>query len=602
VVAAANETIMNPKELKWLSVLASLLAVTVVIDSLMNPSDQALGQAERLFPKLAADSIEAFTVTRGTTNIVAQKTNGQWRVANPDYPAHPERLQRLAMLLSELTLSQRITEADWTETGDETTFGLNDEARATVRWKSRGKEQSIEVGAPALFGRQTYVRLPGTRDAILVDSDLANWVPNNADDWRDLRLVPENLDFDSLRFWGQSRTVQLNLDANGTWQMKEPTNTGADQSVILQLIKRMQLARIVQIATNSETPTAEPDATVRLAKGEETLIELVFRKPEDKEDPNIWVTHSTRGRVAIQDDGLLTLLRLPHDQFRNHAIFRRPLDEVTSVTVNTVNKFTVTRQKDNSWWVRGKRTFKADTLLVNNMLGTIRDGQVIDFVKDNASAVDFEKEGLDNPWMNLKIDGASATTGAWSESVAFGTFDTSRVLARLNTEPTVVALPRAQAILLPKEDFKLRDRRLWSFATNQVAAVTITFKNKPTRLLRLPNATWRDTQNKALDQVQSAMLEESIYRMGVITAVEWIGEGDAAVKAAEIKPGNNQIVAEVDMADGPQKFTLIFGNKDPLGRTRVMTPHYGQPTLFTTPSEFSNIYIATLQTLGLTRL
>ena len=61
------------------------------------------------------------------------------------------------------------------------------------------------------------------------------------------------------------------------------------------------------------------------------------------------------------------------------------------------------------------------------------------------------------------------------------------------------------------------------------------------------------------------------------------------------------MIAEVDTADGPQKFTLAFGNKDPLGRTRVMTQYYGHPTLFTAPKEFSNIYTATLQTLGLTR-
>ena len=592
---------MNPKELKWLSVLAAFLALAYLIDSLMTPRGQALDQVERLFPGLSADTIESFTVTRGSTNIVAQKSNGQWRVADPDYPANPERLQRLAKRLSELSVSQRIAETDWTETGNENTFGLNDESRAIVRWKSGGKEQSIEVGAPALFGRQTYVRLPGTRDAILADNDLANWVPRNANDWRDLRLVPENLDFDSLRFWGQNRTVQLDQDTSGTWRMKEPIDTRADQSVILQLIKRMQLARIVQIAPDNTTTTIEPDATVRLAKGEETLIELSLHKPGDEENTNIWVTHSTRGRVAIQDDGLLTLLRLPHDQFRNHAIFRRPLDEVSMITIDTVNKFTVNRQPDNSWQVNGKRIFPADTLLVNNMLATIRDGQIIDFVKDNATAVDFKKEGLDIPWMNLQIDGESATSGAWSESISFGTFDTSRVLSRLNVEPTIVALNRAQAILLPKEDFKLRDRRLWSFATNQVAAITITLKNKPTRFQRLPNATWSNAQNKVLDQIQSAMLEESIYRMGVMAAVEWIGEGNAAVKAAAIKPGENQMIAEVDTADGPQKFTLAFGNKDPLGRTRVMTQYYDHPTLFTAPKEFSNIYTATLQTLGLTR-
>ena len=63
---------MNPKELKWLSVLAAVLAVAVVVDSLRTPTGPALGQAERLFPGLAADSIESFTVTRGATNIVAK--------------------------------------------------------------------------------------------------------------------------------------------------------------------------------------------------------------------------------------------------------------------------------------------------------------------------------------------------------------------------------------------------------------------------------------------------------------------------------------------------------------------------------------------------
>ena len=37
---------MNPKELKWLSVLAAVLAVVVVVDSLTTPPGPALGQAE----------------------------------------------------------------------------------------------------------------------------------------------------------------------------------------------------------------------------------------------------------------------------------------------------------------------------------------------------------------------------------------------------------------------------------------------------------------------------------------------------------------------------------------------------------------------------
>jgi len=590
---------MNPKEFKWLNILAALLSVACIYDYLLTPTDLALNKAEHLFPKLDKDAISSFTVTRAKNNIVAEKTNSHWRVRNPDYPAHPERIKQLAKLLAELKVSQRIAESDWTETGNEETFGLIDSSKALVRWQVGEKEQSIEVGALALFGRQTYVRLPGTKDVILVDSDLANWVPRTTNDWRDLRLIPENLDFDSLRFWGQSRTVQLFRDSNKSWRMKEPVETETDQSIILQIINRMKLSRIIEIA--SEDPIkSEPDATVRLAKNGETLVELNFRKPKDTEDKKIWINHSSRGNVAIEDDGLLTLLRLPHDQFRNHAIFRRPLDEITSFSVEAINKFNVKKQTDGSWQVTGSKTFPADTILVNDMLTNIRNGQIIDFVKDNATDNDFKKNGLDKPWLNLTIDGESPSEGAWKKSISFGTFDNKRVIARLNREPTIVSLPRGQAILLPKEGFKLRQRKLWTFATNQVAAVTITLKDKATRMLRMPNATWRSNNNKALDQIQSAMLEETIYRMGIMTAVEWIGEGNAAVKAAEIE-SEGQIVAEVDTSNNQKKFTLAFGNKDPLGRTRVMTTHFGAPTLFTCPKEFSNIYTATIQSLGLAK-
>ena len=589
---------MNPRELYWLSGLAVVLAIACIADGVFSVGDNTvLGQVERLFPELDADTIDSFTVIRGETMVAAKKISGQWRVADPDYPAHPERIARLAKRLAELTVSQRIAEADWTETGNEKTFGL-DEARALVRWNSGIGERSLEVGSAALFGRQTYVRLPGTRDAILVASDLANWVPRTADDWRDLRLVPEDLEFDRLRFWGQSRTVELVRSDDGAWRMEQPLNSATDQMVIHQLIKRMQLARIVQIA--APTGEDEPDATVRLAKGDDTLIELEFLKPDD-ESPTVLVRHSGRGTVAIQDDGLLSLLRLPHDQFREHALFRQPLDEVTSVTVDTIKKFTIAKKPDGAWQVTEPRQFPADALLVNVMLTNLRNAQVIEFIKDEATTVDYKKHGLANPWLSLEVNGVSADTGQWRELIAFGTVDTLRVAARANDEPAIVGLPREQAILLPKEAFKLRERRLWSFSTNQVAAVTVTLANKPTQFSRLPNATWRSVDNKALDQIQSAMLEETLYRMGVLSAVGWVGEGEPAMEITGIKPAANQLTAEVDTADGPRQFRLEFGNKGPLGRTRVMTEQYGTPTIFSAPNEFTNVYQATLQILGLAK-
>ena len=589
---------MNPRELFWLTGLAVVLAIACVADGLFSSgADKTLGQAERLFPELTAEAIDSFTVVRGDTMVAAKKINGQWRVADPDYPAHPERITRLAKRLAELTVNQRVAEANWTETGNEKTFGL-DEAKALVSWASGEKKQSLEVGSIAMFGRQTYVRLPDTRDVILATSDLANWVPRNADDWRDLRLMPEDLEFDRLRFWGQSRTVELAKGGDGAWRMELPIDSAADQMVIRQLLQRMQLARIVQV--DAAAGEGEPDATVRLARGNDTVLELEFHKPNE-EEPAVLVNHSERGTVVIQDDGLLSLLRLPHDQFREHAVFRRPLHEVTSVTVDTIHKFTVAKKPDGAWQVTEPKQFPADAMLVSVMLTNLRNAQVVDFIKDNAVAADFEKYGLANPWLNLEINGASVGGDRWKETIAFGTVDTRRAAVRANGDPTIIGLRREQAILLPKEAFKLRERRLWSFATNQVAGVTIQLDNKPTQFVRLPNSTWRSADNEALDQIQSAMLEETVYRMGVLFAIGWVAEGEAAMEATGIQLGANQLTAEVDTADGPRRFQLEFGDKGPLGRTRVMTGQYGTPTIFSAPNEFTNIYFAALQTLGLTK-
>ena len=97
------------------------------------------------------------------------------------------------------------------------------------------------------------------------------------------------------------------------------------------------------------------------------------------------------------------------------------------------------------------------------------------------------------------------------------------------------------------------------------------------------------------------MLEETVYRMGVLSAIGWVAEGKPAMEATGIKIGANQLTAEVDTADGPRQFRLELGNKGPLGRTRVMTGQYGTPTIFSAPNEFTNIYFAALQTLGLAK-
>ena len=75
---------MNPKEFKWLNILAALLAVACLYDYLLSPADHNLNKAERLFPKLDKDIINSFTVIRGKNKIIASKSNSNYH--NPPTP------------------------------------------------------------------------------------------------------------------------------------------------------------------------------------------------------------------------------------------------------------------------------------------------------------------------------------------------------------------------------------------------------------------------------------------------------------------------------------------------------------------------------------
>ena len=55
------------------------------------------------------------------------------------------------------------------------------------------------------------------------------------------------------------------------------------------------------------------------------------------------------------------------------SLFRQPLDEVTSVTVDTIKKFTIAKKPDGAWQVTEPSHFPADALLVNVMLTNLRN-------------------------------------------------------------------------------------------------------------------------------------------------------------------------------------------------------------------------------------
>ena len=229
---------MKTKQLLTLGGVFVVLAIVVLIFE--NPFgksayEKKVETAMPLFPDFNKEQVAKIEIiaTDGMTTL--SKQNGTWVVTSMDnYPADSEGVDELLTKVGEFKNTQRVSD--------------NPEKQAEFEVDSSGVEAKLmdendKLLAHLFVGKITpgffssYVRAADSNDVYVAQGNLQSVFNKGTRTWKDRTIFDFNKgNVTELNISSPAETVELRLDANGTWQMLKPEAGTANTTEVDNLL------------------------------------------------------------------------------------------------------------------------------------------------------------------------------------------------------------------------------------------------------------------------------------------------------------------------------------------------------------------------------
>jgi hypothetical protein len=214
---------------------------------------------------------------------------------------------------------------------------------------------------------------------------------------------------------------------------------------------------------------------------------------------------------------------------------------------------------------------------------------------------DFASYGLAPPAHQFLVkstitNAAGVVTNRLVAQLDIGARQADKIFARRPDESfTVYSINPADFELLPYAAWQLRDRRVWSFTSNQVSRVTVRHNGYARQLVRSANGEWSLSPGSQGVIKNTFALEETIYRLGELRAVVWVARGDENRARYGFTGDGLKLTIELKTADKPRSLSLEFGGKAPSQHLYALTTLDGQSWIFEFPVP---LFLEVLRDLG----
>jgi hypothetical protein len=166
----------------------------------------------------------------------------------------------------------------------------------------------------------------------------------------------------------------------------------------------------------------------------------------------------------------------------------------------------------------------------------------------------------------------------------FGSIQEDKVFVRRTDEASVYTIGRGSFEQLPREAWQLRDRRVWSFTTNQISQVIVTLPGQTVRLLREGPGNW-SLGPGSQGSINDLAIEETMHRLGALEAEFWTARGDENRERFGFSGEPYGFSVELKGGDAPKVLKLEFGGDSPAQYTYALTEVDGQSTIFEFPKK-----------------
>lgn len=602
---------MNSSQTKWLVGLAvALLAFILFTELRQRPGPPPSPAGEPLVPRLRPATVTRVEFASSNVTLRAELEAGQWRLTAPlNYPANSLLLKTLVDVCARLRPQLVIPAA---QAGSPADFGLSP-PQATLRFHQGDTPLELRIGSRAPVGTQLYVQVAGAGHIAVTDGALLEFLPRIADDWRDRSLLAlANVKFDRVRVRTGARDLTLQRDAtNQLWRITLPTPPKrADTPRIEELLTALRRWPVLQFLSDDPRADLEtyglhtPESELAFGQGTNDTLVVQFGKSPTNQPALVFARSLAATNIMLVPRTLLDTLRADYWEFSEHRLLDAlPVDAFDTITVQGGRETFTLRAQTNSttnlvWVADDALKTVMDPQLMLTQLSHLARLEAVELAKEVVT--DFAHYGLAPPRRSISLlksatNAAGTLTNTLVARLGFGESTNSpidRVFARRHDESSVYVVPRADMNRLAWSLFQLQDRTVWSFGSNQVAAVSVAFDGKTRRLTRAPNGRWSEGAEQA-DEVKNLALEETMFRLGQLRAEQWTYLGSDNLPIYQI--GADSHVVSVELTGSPARTNTVRFGAIPQRRNpyaAVTDPRSGKPLVFEFPRSLYYDYVA----------
>lgn len=584
----------------WLlGVSAILLAFIIFVERHSRPTAARVDTPGRLVAFRAAEVTNL--VVRRTNQFVlrADRTNANWNITLPFfYPGQSFAVDKLLAILENLTPHTHLTQEELrAQKRSLLEFGLDVPAASLVLNHKSGRVE-LQFGSPTAVGGQLYLEVVNSPGIYVVPADLLQMLPLTANDWRDtalVNLIDSHLDRIEVRTVARSFAIEVD-PTNKVLYLSRPTRARASAPKVEALVRKLQAAQALQFVTDDPRADLDafglrpPEAELVLGLGTNDLQVVQFGRSPTNDPALVYARRMAQTNIVLVPRNVLEALQTSHAELRDRHVLAFPLPAVESIDVRAEQNFTIRKQTNNLWFVTEPEFIPADADLVRAALNQL---SFLEAQVEKDVVTDFAPYGLATP-LRQYILGASATNSLG--------VPTNRIVAQLDLgarrenvvfarggDDTVYTLPAPVLDRLPSAAWQLRDRRVWSFSTNQVTRLTIQHRGYQRQVLRSPSGEWSLAPGSQ-GVINTFAIEELMHRLGELRAVSWIARGDDQRPQHGFTENGHKLTIDLRLADKTRTLTLEFSSRPAAPYPYAMVSVDGQTWIFEFPPDlFSQI-------------
>ncbi len=514
-------------------------------------------------------------IPAGGREISVLRTNNTWQLEKPfAYPAQAAAVEALLGALEKLTPSMTLTAGDLSgHKNADAEFGF-DNPQFSLDFADDDQSWHVRVGNKTAPGDGVYLRVVGAAGAVLTDPGWLQYLPHDANAWRDTALVDMPATVDWIVLTNGAKVIELRRDVtNHLWHMVRPLQTCADSVRITTALQQLRNATVSRFVTDDPkadltTYGLQPALNdIWLGSGTNLLAGLHVGNDVAGSPGLAFARRDGWNAVVTTAKESLAPWRGTVNEFRDPKLIELTAP-VGEIDVRGPDNFTLEQRGTNAWTVAGGK-FPVDTDQVAGFVRSLAGLTIADFVQDVVTGPGLQSFGLSNPTLQIALLSTAGNTNSVMAQLLFGAVNTNNneIYVKRAGEEFVYGLPVDQLTGLPLSGDSFRDKHVWDFSETNVAQVTLR-QNGKTRVLDRTGTNQWSLAAGSQGIINPPAVEETIHRLGHLSAMAWVGR---KFTDADIGRGTNGLSVTIELKSG-EKYALEFGRDVPVPALKTQTP------------------------------